>query len=70
MRNVSYKQDGKKLVITVEDCTTNIGPSSTGHTLLVASSGGAQPIAGFPGLKVSLLAYVPNPDAPAKAKKA
>jgi hypothetical protein len=63
MRNVEYKLEGKKLTITIPDVTVDLGPSSGGKTHLVASSGGNQEIAGFPGLKVGVNAFRPKPAA-------
>jgi hypothetical protein len=51
MHNVEYKVAGDKLVITVDISQTTVGKapdSKTGKTRLVASTGGAQRIAGCP----------------------
>lgn len=45
MQNVDYKVKDGKLVITV-DLTKDYGPSKSGKTLTVASSGGFQKIEG------------------------
>lgn len=51
--NVSYKVEGTKLIIEV-DLSQNFGPSSTGKTNRVASSGGFMAIDGMPGMSLSL----------------
>lgn len=56
MRNVTYKTDKGKLVITVDisDPTYRAAqPSSTGKTLVVASSGGFTAIPSPEGFNVS-----------------
>lgn len=54
MRNVEMKQDGSKLVITV-DLSKNFGPSKSGKTIIVASTDGNVPAA--PGVMVGLNIY-------------
>ena len=58
------KITGQKLVIEIDlsaDAQKRAGPSKTGKTKLLASSGGFQPIEApaAPGLKFSLLVTVP-----------
>jgi len=45
MKNVEIRTEGTKLIITV-DLTKTFGPSSTGKTIIVASTEGNQKVAG------------------------
>lgn len=54
MRNVEMKQDGTKLVITVDLSKTH-GPSKSGKTIIVASTDGN--VAAAPGVMVGLNVY-------------
>ena len=54
MRNVSFKHDGKMLVISI-DTSKSLGPSKTGKSILVGSTGGNVEVA--PGLKIGVNAY-------------
>lgn len=54
MKNIEYKVEGNKLTIIV-DLSQNHGPSSTGKTDTVASSGGFQSLGdAAPGISISL----------------
>ena len=44
MKNVDFKTDGSKLVITI-DTSKEFGKSKTGKTTIIASTEGNQPIA-------------------------
>lgn len=57
MRNVTYTVKGSTLTITV-DLRKRLGPSSSGKTELVASTGGNVQIDGT-DVKLGLNAYVP-----------
>jgi hypothetical protein len=48
MKNVEMKLDGDKLTITV-DLSKEFGPSSSGKTIIVASTEGNQTIEGYKG---------------------
>lgn len=52
MKNVEYKVDGNKLVITA-DLTQDFGPTSTGKSKTVASTGGFVPLTEVQGKSVS-----------------
>jgi len=41
IKNVDFKVEGSKAIITV-DLTKEFGPSSTGKTIIVATTGGSQ----------------------------
>jgi hypothetical protein len=56
MQNVTMRIDGNKLVIEV-DLTKEIGPSSSGKTMLIASTEGNANVPGFDGVKVGLNVY-------------
>jgi hypothetical protein len=56
MQNVTMRIDGNKLVIEV-DLTKEIGPSSSGKTMLIASTEGNANVPGFEGVKVGLNVY-------------
>ncbi len=53
VKNVTHRVEGTKLIIEV-DTTQNFGPSSSGKTNMVASSGGFLKIDQVPGLSLSL----------------
>ncbi len=53
MENVEYKVKDGKLIITV-DLTKDFGPSKSGKTLTVASSGGFQKIEGANNIAFAL----------------
>jgi hypothetical protein len=56
MQNVEMKIEGTKLVITV-DLTKEIGPSSSGKTMLIASSEGNANVPGHEGVKLGINVY-------------
>jgi len=56
MRNVSLKVEGSKLIITC-DLEADQVPSSTGKTLIVASTEGNQSVPGHPAYKLGLNLY-------------
>lgn len=58
--NITFKVEGKKLIITVEDLDAAGTLSSSGKTKLIASSRGAWPVEyKRPGLKIALNVTVP-----------
>jgi hypothetical protein len=56
MKNVEMKVEGDKLTITV-DLTKEFGPSSSGKTIIIASSEGNQTIDYKDGYKIGLNVY-------------
>lgn len=56
-KNVQYKVSGTSLVITV-DLTQDCGPSASGKTIIVATTGGNIDLPG--GAKLGLNVYKPN----------
>ena len=54
MRNVDIKQEKGKLIITI-DTTKDFGPSKSGKTIIVASTGGNVELDG--GVYLGLKAY-------------
>jgi hypothetical protein len=46
MRNVEMEMKGAKLVITV-DTSKDLGPSTSGKSILIGTSGGNQPFGDF-----------------------
>lgn len=58
MQNVKAEVKGNTLTITV-DLTQRIGPSSTGKTLIVASSSGNANVPGHAGVKFGLNVFAP-----------
>ena len=66
--NVKYEAKTKTVTLTFAyDPNKTYPESSTKKTLMVASTGGFQSVDGAEGLKVSINATVPNPNAPVKA---
>ena len=57
MKNVEIKIEGTKAVITV-DLSKSFGPSSTGKSIIVASTNGNQAVA--PGVYMGLNIYKKN----------
>ncbi len=58
--NVSTTVKDNKLTIEI-DLSRKLGPSSTGKTQIVASTGGGAPVEGAPdGFKLNLAAWVPK----------
>jgi len=56
MRNVDLQVTGHKLTITI-DLEENFGPSASGKTNIVASTGKAVDIPEHPGIKLGLNVY-------------
>jgi hypothetical protein len=56
MQNVKTEVKGNILTITV-DLSKRLGPSSTGKTMLVASSEGSSKVPGHEGVKFTLSAF-------------
>jgi hypothetical protein len=56
MQNVTVKVEGNKLIIEV-DLTKEIGPSSSGKTILIGSSEGNANVPGYEGVKFGLNVY-------------
>jgi hypothetical protein len=56
MQNVAMRVDGDKLVIEV-DLSKEIGPSSSGKTILIASTEGNANAPGHEGMKLGLNVY-------------
>jgi hypothetical protein len=56
MQNVAMRVDGDKLVIEV-DLSKEIGPSSSGKTILIASTEGNANVPGHEGMKLGLNVY-------------
>jgi hypothetical protein len=59
MQNVAMRVDGDKLVIEV-DLSKEIGPSSSGKTILIASTEGNANVPGHEGMKLGLNVYRAN----------
>jgi hypothetical protein len=59
MQNVAMRVDGDKLVIAV-DLSKEIGPSSSGKTILIASTEGNANVPGHEGMKLGLNVYRAN----------
>lgn len=58
MKNVKLTINGNKLLIEV-DLSQNFGPSSSGKSVVIASTEGNQPI-GKDDIKIGLNIYKPN----------
>lgn len=56
MKNVNMKIEGTRLVITV-DLTKEFGPSSSGKTIIIATTEGNQPVPEKEGVRVGLNVY-------------
>jgi hypothetical protein len=56
MQNIEIKVEGQKLILTI-DLSKEIGLSSTGKTVLIASTGGNARVAGFDDVRVGLNIY-------------
>ena len=56
MKNVEMSVDGNILTIKV-DLTKDFGPSSSGKTIIIASSEGNQPVPGKEAVKIGLNVY-------------
>jgi len=60
MQNVKTEVKGNLLTITV-DLSARLGPSSTGKTIIVASSNGSAKIPGHDGVRFGLNVYTGRP---------
>ena len=56
MQNVDMKIEGSKLVITV-DLSKDFGPSKSGKTIIIATTGGNVSLPGNEAVKVGLNIY-------------
>lgn len=56
MKNVNMSMEGTTLVIRV-DCTKSFGTSSSGKSVIIASTEGNQDVPGLPGTKIGLNVY-------------
>lgn len=56
MKNIEMKKTGNKLVITV-DLSKEFGLSSSGKSIIIASSEGNQNVDGTDGVKIGLNIY-------------
>ncbi len=56
MKNVSTRVEGTKLVIEV-DLTQDFGESSTGKSILVATTAGNKPVPGHPGMQYGITVF-------------
>lgn len=57
MENITYKVTGNKLTIEI-DLAKKIGPSKSGKTTLIATTGGNVPV-GFKNVRMGLNLYEP-----------
>ena len=57
MQNITMKTEGTKLTITV-DLAERLGPSSSGKTIIVATSAGNANVPGHPDIKLGLNVFV------------
>jgi hypothetical protein len=62
MKNVQIEVKGQTLTLTI-DLTQTQGPSSSGKTLIVASTEGNISVPGRAEIKLGLNVYRPRPDA-------
>jgi hypothetical protein len=60
MQNVKTEVKGNTLTITV-DLSQRLGPSSTGKTIIVASSNGSARVPGHDGVKFGLNVFAGKP---------
>ena len=60
MQNVEFQVQGNTLVMTV-DLTQVVGESSSGKSIIIASTGGNVAVPGFEDVKVGLNVYRPQP---------
>jgi len=56
MQNVEMKVEGNKLIITA-DLTKDFGPSKSGKTIIIATTGGNVSVPGHEAVKVGLNIY-------------
>lgn len=67
MQNAEMTVENDVLTIKI-DLTKRIGPSSSGKTIIVATTSGNMAIPGAKDIKIGLNAYVKNPDYVAEEK--
>lgn len=60
MQNVEFQVQGNSLVIVV-DLSQEVGESSSGKSIIIASTGGNVSVPGFEDVKVGLNVYRPQP---------
>ena len=60
MQNVEFQVQGNSLVIVV-DLSQEVGESSSGKSIIIASTGGNVAVPGFEDVKVGLNVYRPQP---------
>ncbi len=60
MKNVDMKLDGNILTIKV-DITKEFGPSTSGKTIIIASTEGNKSVPGREGVKIGLNVYKAKP---------
>jgi hypothetical protein len=60
MDNVVFQVEGHRLVIVV-DLSQEVGESSSGKSIILASSGGNVSVPGFEDIKIGLNVYRPQP---------
>lgn len=58
-QNVEMKVQGEKLVITV-DLARSLGPSGSGKSMIIASTGGNVSVPGHEAVKIGLNVYRPQ----------
>ena len=56
MKNVDLRVDRGKLIITV-DLSTELGPSSSGKSVIIATTEGNVDVPGVPDVKIGLNVY-------------
>lgn len=56
MKNVEMKIDHGKLMITV-DLATELGPSASGKSVIIATTAGSVDVPGAPDVKIGLNVY-------------
>ena len=61
MQNAEMTVDGDILTIKI-DLSKRHGPSSTGKTLIVATTSGNTPVPEHKDIKIGLNAFIKNPD--------
>ncbi len=59
MQNVEFQVQGNSLVIVV-DLSQEVGESSSGKSIIIASTGGNVSVPGFEDVKVGLNVYRPQ----------
>lgn len=59
MKNIEYKVENEKLIITI-DLTKTFGESKSGKSIIVATTSGNVPVEGTDDIKLGLNCYKPN----------